>query len=1135
MKRTLSALLLALLAVGLATTAARADEDDKTQLEFVRRLRERHLNQLAQDYLEILGKTGSPALKQLIPVELARTKVSAARMLEPERRKKLFEEARQLLEDYAKKNEATPAAAQARLEKARIATYEGQALFTQAVRLKGEDRAASNNFARQAEERFKQAGAELETALKNLPAQDQATVRFEKAKNLLDQAYAILDTGKDVENKRRATLVSAARDSLEAIEKEAAQEEKSEALHLARAWLYKAYDGVDGSKVKEYFKRVMNSAAPEAVPAQRLVLYFQMQTESGPAQRKTAQEWLKLYRNQRNSPEGYGVRFILAKADLLETQELSRSLDKIKDAKKRKEVEKQVNKLYDQAQREFTELASKDNDNQEEAARFLTFLSIRRMGETTPIDQLKTADDCMLKARFELFKMQETADLVSKATDPEKRKALEKKRAEHESNVIKGFVRGIDLAKKEKGFKDSVRKIGEAKYYLTYVLLMLGDSAGAAKLGDEVARDPVQSKFSAATAGFALDAYSRLMAGDKAADAKQVEAAIAARKKLYDLTTFILKERWKTWQGDAVLQISLYQKALVCLREKADVREDDPVAKLKREVELTWEAIDLLGKLAPEFRGYHFAQCQQAFTALQGVRHMERTQTSLDRAVEDAKADLAKKKDKGEQAKAFQEYKKATELKKALEGEVSKQRAAFQGAFQKTMKGLKAVTADTDLATTQLYFSVQVEQGNLLFTNAIKMLDSEKKEDVAEAAKRYADLGDFTTRMRQEFGAAGKRLSDEMRTNFDQAIVALENRYRLGVGQLDYRAGRFDKVLAPNVTGAVIAQVKALGKEPEIVVKDDRVIGNLLGLAMRANVQVGKIPEALEVLALLQRVRAEKGAFDPVQTELETFIRELKLQMKTLGQKKDAKALDVTTKNFSLFLEKMTTGQDVAKLSQKDRLFMANCYSNLNRHAEAITYLKTIPEPKIDGKKKLDKMDKKELQELSQYWVTRVLYGHELRLNKQLTEAKKVLEEIATHPQSMGKFLAHKELNHVEEDAGRYGNATVGWGKLLQNKAMLDAMANTGADSTRIKALYFECYYHYVYSTFNYGKRLEKKEKQKPFIDRAVDYIRRLEVSPSRDGWELAGPHLMELICTEPLLWEQVPDITRKYGLVRKF
>src|SRR5262249_54061619 len=148
--------------------------------------------------------------------------------------------------------------------------------------------------------------------------------------------------------------------------------------------------------------------------------------------------------------------------------------------------------------------------------------------------------------------------------------------------------------------------------------------------------------------------------------------------------------------------------------------------------------------------------------------------------------------------------------------------------------------------TTQLYFSVQIEQGNLLFMNAIKMLDSEKKETLAEAAKRYADLGDFTTRMRQEIGTAGKRLPDEMRTNFSQAILALENRHRLGVGQLDYRAGRFDKVLAPNVTGAVIEQVKALGKgTPEIVVQDDRVVGNLLGLAMRANVQVGKIPEAL--------------------------------------------------------------------------------------------------------------------------------------------------------------------------------------------------------------------------------------------------------------------------------------------------
>ena len=101
-------------------------------------------------------------------------------------RKKLFEEARLALEAYAKANANTPAAAQARLEKARIATYEGQALLSLAHR--AEDRTSFNNLARQAEDKFKQAGVELDSAFPALPAQDQLMVKFEKAKNILTSA-----------------------------------------------------------------------------------------------------------------------------------------------------------------------------------------------------------------------------------------------------------------------------------------------------------------------------------------------------------------------------------------------------------------------------------------------------------------------------------------------------------------------------------------------------------------------------------------------------------------------------------------------------------------------------------------------------------------------------------------------------------------------------------------------------------------------------------------------------------------------------------------------------------------------------------------------------------------------------------
>jgi tetratricopeptide (TPR) repeat protein len=284
-----------------------------------------------------------------------------------------------------------------------------------------------------------------------------------------------------------------------------------------------------------------------------------------------------------------------------------------------------------------------------------------------------------------------------------------------------------------------------------------------------------------------------------------------------------------------------------------------------------------------------------------------------------------------------------------------KDRAAFQTAFQGIMKELKGVAADTDPGTVQLYFAVQLEQGNMLFAEAFTLLEAEK---LKEAAAKYAELGNFTARMRKDYAAAGKALNEEMRGNFDLAITALDNRVRHGLAQIAYRAGDYNRVLSPAVALPVVEAVRARGKgnNDPIVLKDERVICNLLGLAMRADVQVGKVPEALDVLGLLLRVRPEKGAIDPAGPELETFIRELREQVKTLKAAKDEKKLAETVKNFSLFLNKLKDEQ--ARLNQKsDLIFLANCYASLGQHDTAVKYLEKIERPKIDPNKKLDKLD----------------------------------------------------------------------------------------------------------------------------------------------------------------------------------
>src|SRR5262245_34521336 len=165
MKRAV--LLITLAVFPLPATALRADETAETHLQFVRKLREKGMADLAMQHLEKLQKAPPPGLAGQLPIELARTRVSLARDKEPAQRGALFAEARKELLDFITKNPKSPELTQARVELARLAALQGQALLSQSIRQ--DDDKVARGLAQKAEEFFKQAGAELKTAADALP------------------------------------------------------------------------------------------------------------------------------------------------------------------------------------------------------------------------------------------------------------------------------------------------------------------------------------------------------------------------------------------------------------------------------------------------------------------------------------------------------------------------------------------------------------------------------------------------------------------------------------------------------------------------------------------------------------------------------------------------------------------------------------------------------------------------------------------------------------------------------------------------------------------------------------------------------------------------------------------------------
>src|SRR5262249_54085511 len=284
--RFMKPVLSTLLALGFilpGTSTLRADEPPELQLEFARKLRAKKMSDLALQHLEKLRKNAPPALAFQLPLEIARSRVSLAREKEPDQRAALFGEARAELQAFVQKHPDRPEATQARVEIARLAAYEGQALLSQALRQ--EDTKAQIDIGLRAEEQFLQAGRELEASVKLLDElctkyQNAATepdkelkkqynleriqVRFDRGLNYLDQARSYLNLEDDKANRKRAEVIVKARDAFKEVINE---DDQNPVCHLARAWLIRCYqEGQDPQQAEFFYKRVMSFSGRVVLP-----------------------------------------------------------------------------------------------------------------------------------------------------------------------------------------------------------------------------------------------------------------------------------------------------------------------------------------------------------------------------------------------------------------------------------------------------------------------------------------------------------------------------------------------------------------------------------------------------------------------------------------------------------------------------------------------------------------------------------------------------------------------------------------------------------------------------------------------------------------------------------------------------
>jgi hypothetical protein len=1063
--------LLSIAVVLLLPLPGRPQEPAEKQIEFVRALQAKGYGDLALEYLERLKKNPPPGIGPLLPLEMARTRVSMARTKEPGQRLVLYGEARTELENYLKANVGKPEATAIRLEIARIAGYEGEALLSKA--LAQEDKKQEEEYARKAEQRFIQSGAELDAAIKAGEAQlkagfkgsnpeeaktleknlakDLARAKLERAKTYLEQARTYLDTSTLELKEKRGKLVEAARDILKNMVKDETDPATS---YLAYAWLIRAdYESEAPTAAHDHYLRVMNFQGRAARPAKRLAKLLWIQhidqdvtIKATGLQKlklieKECNNWLSSYPEARNTAEGQAIRFELARSLIEQALAMGKGDLKLPAAKK----------LADRAQKLLAPLAASDSDYSNKAKRLDVLISLKRMGENKAIDQLKDFEECFLRARVEMAKLDQLAK--KDKTDP---KELESRRKEHLKDLVGALERGLQLARaKTPGSKTSASQRDEARYLLTVAYLMEGNLQKAGQMGEKLARARDPSKWSAPAAAYALQAWSRL-AQTGAEDEEGRKRREEARKHLHDLAEFIVKDKAQIWQSEPVVPFARYELALMAMRDHKHA-----------------EAVEQLEKLPPDFSAYVFAQCQAAYEA----------------------------------------------LNVAKEARTDEEKSAWK---QRALAILKRIAdklpANADSPTAQMFFAAQIEQGKLLFEEGSRRA---RQGDLKGAAVKYGEMVQFVSRLEQQFAKSSAPIPAQPRKQLQQALGTLKKYGLLGAADLEYRAGNYDKVLSKDLAGGVLAQVQTLGKgNGAIALPDSQLTGDILGLALRAQVQKGDLKGAESTLNLLQRLGDTEGQLLDPAAPLRSLLGELQAQIRDLRAKGDQARLKQTIETFSRFIDTLAQRGGKTSLTRNDIIFLANCYNSLEEYEKAAKlYAQVQPPPK--PKDNSDEANKKYEADRQAYWLMQVLYGAALRKSKQFAQAKKVLDRVLTTKDAVGKLLAEKEEIHLLEDKadkepGLWGNAIKRWGQFLKNPQLRDRLAQ----DNEAKKVFFESYYHLARAWFKYSQipKLKGTNREEKYVNIAADYIRRLETAKNQDGWRIAGPLFHELLRQEPVL-----------------
>jgi hypothetical protein len=589
-----------LLAAGTAAAQEASVQDD---MRFVEELRREGKSDLALEYLQKLAKNPSPELQKALPLEMARTRLEAAGE-EPDsgKRLQLYTDARDEFQKWIQANGSDPRLNEVKLDVARVAVLQGRTQLSLAL-MNSDFDAVMVPEALKARAMLEDAGAQVAQAAKDLDA--QITKAGEPQKKALQRArmQAELDIGLNLFDQgqtfpahaEKLDMRKARNEKIQAAQKVfqklASQDDQNPVCWVAKAWDGRCAAELDETKAaRERFNDILAADAKVAGEAQRLARYFRLlviqeAVNHGEGQKgedrtyikDRAEDWIKDYPGYLKTPEGYGIRFLLA------SNYAALAAEKDKDATLR-------NKDLDQARLLLRQVEAAENDFTDRARQLKIQIIGQQGGFKEPVDKLKDFEECYVRAQYEIAQMAED----EKKVKPEE---LEAKRKEHQDNITKALERGLKKADESKmRSPEEMLEIGNAKAMLAFQYMNAKKRREAIAVAEPFARNNPRSSQAAVAAVYALQCYAELVSAGEAAG--MTDAELKDRVKLLDFAAFMEKSWSKEPPGD----MARYELALVYINDRDPDKHEENVQK----------AIETLGRITPSYAQYPVAQYQLA-------------------------------------------------------------------------------------------------------------------------------------------------------------------------------------------------------------------------------------------------------------------------------------------------------------------------------------------------------------------------------------------------------------------------------------------------------------------------------------------------------------------------------------------